>query len=50
MKRHEQDIPAAPNEKGVEGVVVLEDGTVFRGGRVWATSARPWGRCGSTPR
>ena len=31
MKLHEQDIPAAPNEKGAEGVLVLGDGTIFRG-------------------
>jgi Carbamoyl-phosphate synthase small chain, CPSase domain len=31
MKLHEQDIPAAPNEKGAEGVLVLKDGTIFRG-------------------
>ena len=31
MKLREQDIPAAPDEKGAEGVLVLEDGTIFRG-------------------
>ncbi len=31
MKLHEEDIPAAPNEKDADGVLVLEDGTIFRG-------------------
>jgi hypothetical protein len=49
MKRHEQDIPAAPNETGAEGVLVLEDGTILRG-KGLDGFGEALARCASTPR